>query len=292
MIFFHPDTNRTAHRFETTRKGGEIATILEARGWQVHQPALLTRADIERYHSPQYVAAIASGDPQELACSQGFPWDAQMWDSVIAQCSAMYAACQVARSGRHAFALAAGFHHARHDHGAGFCTFNGIAIACGELIRNGVPRIAIIDVDAHHGGGTYSLVKQWPEVMHVDVSTNYYDIYRCASPHWSKKVDKADAYLSAIDKALAKAATHLRAGDLCIYNAGVDVYEHCTVGGLTGIDAAMIAERERRVVAWANTHHYTLAACLAGGYQGPLFPLDMLHTLHIQSITTIVGQTT
>lgn len=292
MVFFHPDTNRTAYRFETTRKGGEIAALLAAQGWQIHQPALLTRADIERYHSPHYVAAIAHGDPHELACSQGFPWDTHMWDSVIAQCSAMYAACQAAQHGQHTYALAAGFHHARRDHGAGFCTFNGIAIACGELIRTGVQRIAIIDVDAHHGGGTYSLVREWPEVIHIDVSTNYYDAYRCVAPHWSHKVDTADTYLHVLDQALAKAATHLRAGDLCIYNAGVDVYEHCTVGGLAGIDAAMIAERERRVVAWAKQHDIALAACLAGGYQGPLFPLEMLHTLHVQSISTIVGAQT
>jgi acetoin utilization deacetylase AcuC-like enzyme len=215
-----------------------------------------------------------------------------MWDSVVAQCSALYAACQVAQRGQHAYALAAGFHHARREHGAGFCTFNGIAIACGELIRNGASRITIVDVDAHHGGGTYSMVREWPEVIHVDVSTNYYDAYRCAAPHWSQKVDVADAYLHAVDTALATAATHLRAGDLCIYNAGVDVYEHCDVGGMAGIDVAMIAERERRVVAWANQHNFTLAACLAGGYHGPNFSLDMLHHLHIQSITTVVGQTT
>ncbi len=292
MIFFHPDTNRTAYRFETTRKGGEIATLLQSQGWEIHAPELLTRTDIERYHSPEYVAAMVSGEPDDLASSQGFTWDEQMWDSVVAQCSAMYAACQAAQRGQHSFALAAGFHHARRDHGAGFCTFNGIAIACGELIRNGVARIAIVDVDAHHGGGTYSLVRTWPEVIHVDLSTNYYDAYRYAAPHWSQKVDHADAYLPALDTALATAAAHLRAGDIVIYNAGVDVYEHCTIGGLTGIDAAMIAERERRVVAWANQHHFKLAACLAGGYHGPKFALETLHDLHQHSITTIVGRST
>jgi acetoin utilization protein AcuC len=51
-----------------------------------------------------------------------------------------------------------GFHHARRSSAGGFCVFNDIAIAARHLSRNGVQRIAIVDIDAHHGDGTQEIL--------------------------------------------------------------------------------------------------------------------------------------
>lgn len=45
-----------------------------------------------------------------------------------------------------------------YDSGAGFCTFNGIAIAAKQALRRGAKRVLIIDFDAHGSGGTHSLI--------------------------------------------------------------------------------------------------------------------------------------
>ncbi|MCC6002977.1 MAG: acetoin utilization protein AcuC [Thermofilum sp.] len=51
-----------------------------------------------------------------------------------------------------------GFHHARKASAGGFCVFNDLAIAARYLLRRGVKKLAIIDIDAHHGDGTQDIL--------------------------------------------------------------------------------------------------------------------------------------
>lgn len=44
-------------------------------------------------------------------------------------------------------------HHATHDQAMGFCLFNNLAIAAADAVISGVGKVAIIDIDAHHGNG-------------------------------------------------------------------------------------------------------------------------------------------
>ena len=45
-------------------------------------------------------------------------------------------------------------HHARPSQAMGFCIFNTIACAAAALLDEGVGRVAVVDVDFHHGNGT------------------------------------------------------------------------------------------------------------------------------------------
>ncbi len=52
-------------------------------------------------------------------------------------------------------------HHAMRDHSSGFCVFADFAITARHLLdgrSSGVDRIAILDIDAHHGDGTEALL--------------------------------------------------------------------------------------------------------------------------------------
>ncbi len=63
----------------------------------------------------------------------------------------------------HAFNLGGGLHHAKPDAAAGFCVFNDIAIAARWLHKNrGIHRIAIVDIDGHHGDGTQAIFYNEP----------------------------------------------------------------------------------------------------------------------------------
>lgn len=286
-IFYHPDTTKTKVSFDTTRKGADVATLLRDRGRIVGVPTPATRGQIARCHTTEYIRAIETGEPARLASSQQFPWDADTWASVAAQSGAMLAAVSSALAVGHGYALASGFHHARADRGAGFCTFNGLAIAAADALDRGVRQVIILDLDAHHGGGTSSIVGDWAGVLHLDVSTASFDMYEPREPHRLAFVTDASAYLATVESMLAAATSSVAPGDLVLYNAGMDIYEGCQIGGLRGITADIIAVREQLVAMWIRAQGLRVAACLAGGYAGQDFPHEDLIALHAASVATI-----
>jgi acetoin utilization protein AcuC len=63
----------------------------------------------------------------------------------------------------HAFNPGGGLHHAGRARAGGFCVFNDVVIAVRALQReHGVERIAIVDLDGHHGEGTQELLWEEP----------------------------------------------------------------------------------------------------------------------------------
>jgi len=287
-LFYHPDTISTGHAFDTTRKGADVAAALAAHGWQISMPTPLSVEEATQTHSAAYVDAIVHGTPRELAKSQGFVWDNQMWASVAAQNGALRDAVLTAITGSPAYAISAGFHHARSNRGAGFCTLNGLAIGADIALKNGVRKVFILDVDAHCGGGTYSMVHNYAHIVHLDLSVHHYDQYTPTSPHQLLFVNHASDYLARLQQLLSYAEVDLQAGDLVIYNAGMDPYEGCDLGGMSGIDKALLQEREALVTAWIRRHQLHVAACLAGGYNGPNFSHQELIAMHVMSVTTIL----
>ncbi len=59
-------------------------------------------------------------------------------------------------------------HHALADQQMGFCLLNNIAVAARSLTAQG-ERVAIVDVDAHHGNGTQAIFYDDPEVLFVSL---------------------------------------------------------------------------------------------------------------------------
>ena len=65
-------------------------------------------------------------------------------------------------------------HHAGPHYNGGFCYFNNVALAA-EVARNRLGKVAIIDIDVHHGNGTNDIFYQDPEVLFI--STHQYGIF-------------------------------------------------------------------------------------------------------------------
>src|SRR4029077_11382564 len=61
--------------------------------------------------------------------------------------------------------LGGGLHHAFPNHGEGFCPFNDVAVAARVLQARGIERIAIVDLDVHHGNGTAFIFESDPRVF-------------------------------------------------------------------------------------------------------------------------------
>lgn len=60
-------------------------------------------------------------------------------------------------------------HHAALDMYGGYCFFNNAAIAAQSLLDQGAERIAILDVDFHHGNGTQDIFYKRSDVLFVSI---------------------------------------------------------------------------------------------------------------------------
>jgi acetoin utilization deacetylase AcuC-like enzyme len=287
-LFYSPAYTSAAHVFDTTRKSGWIAASLARSpiaGVRVVAPEPLTRSQLLAVHTPEYVDAVRTGVPEALAESNGFPWDRAMWDAVCSSNGgAVRAALHAWRGRTTAGSLSSGLHHARAAHGAGFCTFNGLALAARALRQSGARGIVIIDLDAHMGGGTCSLVGEWPEVWQLDIAVvGGFDGY---DPAGSGRITldvvrEASRYLDLVSARLEALPLDM---EVAVYNAGMDVHEDCLTGGRDGFDDALLTARERLVFGWARRRALPIAFVLAGGYTGGRLTEDRLVNLHRMTI--------
>jgi acetoin utilization deacetylase AcuC-like enzyme len=69
-------------------------------------------------------------------------------------------------------------HHATRSSFGGSCYLNNAAVAAEALLAGGASRVAIVDIDAHHGNGTQSLFYDRPDVfygsLHVDPGAGWF----------------------------------------------------------------------------------------------------------------------
>ena len=111
--------------------------------------------------------------------TQGSPLTAGTW--AAARCGAncaLAAARAVAGGARSAFALTRPpGHHAGPDFFGGYCFLNNAAIAAQSLRDAGVERVAVLDIDFHHGNGTQAIFYDRADVffasVHGDPRTEY-----------------------------------------------------------------------------------------------------------------------
>ncbi|ETN09910.1 hypothetical protein PPTG_11482 [Phytophthora nicotianae INRA-310] len=61
-------------------------------------------------------------------------------------------------------------HHAERCRAMGFCVFNNVAVAALHAVeKHGLTRLAIVDVDVHHGNGTQDIAKREPRLLYVSM---------------------------------------------------------------------------------------------------------------------------
>lgn len=282
-VFYSANYVASSHDFDTTRKAEWIASSLECApiaGVELVAPPPLSEELLARIHDAAYVRAVRTGDPRELAESQGFTWNAGLWPMVLASNGGVVAAAREALAFGVSGSLSSGLHHARRASGAGYCTFNGLAIAATQALVDGAESVLILDLDAHCGGGTASLMAVEPRVWQVDVSVNPYDGYESNERASLRMVTKAADYLTAIESALERVEKEGPTFRLCLFNAGMDPFEGCSTGGLRGITREILAARERMVFDWCRRNGVSVAFVLAGGYTGARLDEEGLVGLH------------
>jgi acetoin utilization deacetylase AcuC-like enzyme len=93
------------------------------------------------------------------------------WEAAQAAADvAVTAAGHLQRGARGAFALCRPpGHHAARDLYGGYCFLNNAAIAAQSLRDHGAARVAVLDVDFHHGNGTQDIFYDRADVLYVSL---------------------------------------------------------------------------------------------------------------------------
>jgi acetoin utilization deacetylase AcuC-like enzyme len=171
-----PEHPETPARLETVIRALQAVRFANA-AWDF--APRVEREDLQRAHSPDYIERIWAAIPR-----QGL-WNIDP-DTVLspqsgeaamraagAVCAAVDAVCE-GRASNAFCAVRPPGHHAEREHSIGFCLFNNLAVAAEHARhRHGLDRIAIVDVDAHHGNGAQNIfwnsantfvasLHQWP----------------------------------------------------------------------------------------------------------------------------------
>jgi acetoin utilization deacetylase AcuC-like enzyme len=285
-IYFDPGYCLSTQTFDTFRKAGDVAGDLERHpvpGVVLRSPDRATRDDLLLAHDEEYVDAVITGEPADLAGSNTVGWDPHLFDATTWSTGGVITATLDAfRSGSISGSLSSGLHHARADRGNGYRTFNGLAIAATRARLAGAARVLILDLDAHCGGGTASIIAGQEGIEQVDVSVNGFDRY-FPTVNAKQAMASADDYLEVVRGELDD-IMNPSGVSVMIYNAGMDPHENA--GGPVGITRAMLEERERMVFEWASRHGIPTAFVLAGGYRLGRDSMDEVVALHRLTIET------
>lgn len=114
-------------------------------------------------HDPDYLDRLQAADRRGHGTLDGTStpaWRGVWQRARVAVGGTLACVDAVATAGAaHAFNPGGGLHHAHRDRTSGFCPLNDVVIAVQHAQRRyGWRRIAIIDVDGHHGDGTQELL--------------------------------------------------------------------------------------------------------------------------------------
>jgi acetoin utilization deacetylase AcuC-like enzyme len=169
-------------------------------------------------------------------------------------------------------------HHAAAAMAGGYCFFNNAAIAAQSIVDRTGERVAVLDVDVHHGNGTQQIFWRREDVRYASLHADPRRLYpfflghadevgegpgRGANLNLPQPLRADDAtYLRALDRALEWIAA--APGSIVVVSLGFDTYERDPIGDLA-LTTAGYAEMARRVGALGRR----LVILQEGGYYVP-----------------------
>jgi acetoin utilization deacetylase AcuC-like enzyme len=171
--FGHPER---PERLDALRRGLREAGLEEKL--QVFPPRPATAAELLRVHTEEHVARVAATRGRTVRFDLDTQAGPRSYEAALAAAGAVVDAVDRVLDGEldRAFcAVRPPGHHATADRVMGFCLFNNVAAAAAHAIQRGLKRVAIVDVDVHHGNGTQDIFWEDPRVLYV--SSHAYPFY-------------------------------------------------------------------------------------------------------------------
>jgi acetoin utilization deacetylase AcuC-like enzyme len=167
----HPERPERATVFDS------VAAAWLARGATAAEPRPATREELRRVHSDRHLDDMLQMAGRAAALDEDTFTSPESYQiALLAAGAAVQAAEHALDTGEPAFALVRPpGHHAERDRAMGFCLFNNVAVAAAAAIARGLSRVAVVDIDVHHGNGTQSMFYDDPRVLYV--STHQFPFY-------------------------------------------------------------------------------------------------------------------
>jgi acetoin utilization protein AcuC len=152
---FDPSHPTQGRRFNNARD--LLITSAKKEGIDVVEilPRLATEAELLRVHTPAYIDEVLN---QYISTE----WDGQRAD--LANLASLFVGgtltaldALLTNKTKLAIHFPGAKHHAQKDHSSGFCVFADFALAADIATKDHGKKVAILDIDAHHGDGTENL---------------------------------------------------------------------------------------------------------------------------------------
>ena len=214
--------------------------MLREKGFSFVTPEPCDEDDLCLVHSREYVESIKSGRMTD-ADTPSLPG---IYDYAKLSAGAAIKSMEIALEGEMSFSLMRPpGHHAGINGRAlgaislGFCYFNNIALACQRAL-NRVEKVAIVDIDGHHGNGTQEIFVGHTDVLFVSLH-RYGFIYpgtgggsemNCLNYPFRYAIGDKE-YLATLETALKEVARF--DPDLIGVSAGLDTHRYdpyCSLG--------------------------------------------------------------
>ncbi|ODT08923.1 MAG: histone deacetylase [Mesorhizobium sp. SCN 65-20] len=286
QIVSHPDYDAgfpAGHRFPMG-KYRHLMQQLEALGLtsgltaaEPISPELLCLA-----HDPAYVAQVlACTVPALVEREIGFPVGERVSRRAQLAAGGTLLAARLALAHGIACNAAGGSHHARRGQGAGFCTFNDVAVAALGLLAEGrAENVLVVDLDVHQGDGTAQILAGNAAVftfsMHAEKNYPVRKVASCLDIGLPDGTGD-DAYLEVLADALDDLSRR-RPWDIVFYNAGVDPHRDDRLGRLALSDDGL-RRRERLVLEHFREAGVPVCGVIGGGYSSDVEALARRHAI-------------
>lgn len=287
-IVHHPDYDAQfpAHHRFPMGKYRHLMDVLSRKklavGSSLQEPGMPDPSWLKLVHAPAYVdAVIACSVPPAIEKEIGFPVSERV--SRRAQLAAAGTVLAARLALRHGIACntAGGSHHARRAHGAGFCTFNDVAVAAALLIAEGtIRRVLVVDLDVHQGDGTAEIFAEEPRVFTFSMhARSNYPARKIPSDLDIALADRTgdEDYLARLAAMLPVLIEYARP-DLVFYNAGVDPHASDKLGKLALSDDGL-RRRDSLVLSFFHARHVPLCGVIGGGYSDDVPALAERHSI-------------